>query len=117
MALYRLIRENEAIENDWRSYHYASKELKSHKDLALFGIQRSWEVLQFLDDHLHDDLEVMSAAVAQRGEALRYASDRLRASAELQRRAAEDGYEEPLREMMDHLRKRWKTYSTRNYKT
>ncbi|CAJ1330894.1 unnamed protein product [Effrenium voratum] len=97
-AFYQAFREDfdimkEAIANDWRSYGYASNELKRNKDLALFAIEQSWETLQFVDEDLQDDLEVMSAAVSQKGEALRYASDRLRIHPELVRKADEMGWQ------------------------
>ncbi|CAL1146440.1 unnamed protein product, partial [Cladocopium goreaui] len=93
-AFYQSFREDfdimkEAIANDWRSYEYASTELKKNKDLALFAIEQSWEALQFIDEEmllgcrygmyhtgfcpfhqeLHDNLDVMTAAVSQKGEA------------------------------------------------
>ncbi|NBT35925.1 MAG: DUF4116 domain-containing protein [Betaproteobacteria bacterium] len=57
--------------------------LLSHRHCMLTAVQQRGEALQFASDELRADREVVLAAVRQRGEALQYASVELRADREV----------------------------------
>mmetsp|Transcript_130204 Transcript_130204/g.183702 ORF Transcript_130204/g.183702 Transcript_130204/m.183702 type:complete len:95 (+) Transcript_130204:2-286(+) len=67
--------------------------MKKNKEIALVAIEQSWEAVRLFDEELQGDYAIMDAAVSQHGEALRFASETLRANPVLVRKAAENGWQ------------------------
>jgi hypothetical protein len=68
----------EINEKNIQALKYASKSLKSDREVVLAAVVQNGKALQYASDSFESDREVVLAAVNQYGEALRYASKDLR---------------------------------------
>jgi hypothetical protein len=81
----------EAVQQDWRSYQFASVRLRSMREMAMEAVKQNWNCLQYVSDECQGDREIIREALKQNGEALRYASETLRPDRSLASQASDMG--------------------------
>merc|ERR1712224_1107117 len=68
----------EALEKDPLNLRFASKELRSDKELVLYAVKLCWKALEFASYELRSDQDVVTAALAQTPLALQFAADTIK---------------------------------------
>jgi len=73
-----------ALNSNFSSEKYVSEELYDDKDIVLFIVSKNGHLLWKVSDRLVDDIDVVAAAVKNNPDAIKFASNRLKESQELQ---------------------------------
>jgi len=82
----------EAVANDWRALLHAPEKSRADRAVVLQAVKQNGLAIAYVSDELRADREIVAEAVHQsKGQALRFASETLRADPSLYLAAAEHG--------------------------